>query len=240
MEKIILQILGAAAGIIGFALLVVLFAYYLFKFYGQKWIENRFAERLSKLKHEQSQELESYRLKINALFSRITKIHEKEFEVLPEAWKKLQEALGRISSFVSPLKYRKDLDGMEPEVLIEFLEKSILKDYEKDQVKKASNKQECYYEIIYWYDLNEAWDALREYHRYVLKNIVFIRPPLHEEFKKISDIMREAIINMEMTDEESKRELWHAAYKKIKDEATPIRDNIQNMIQDRLRLLDAD
>jgi len=73
---------------------IVGFTFLFFRFLGKRWIENIFSKNLEKWKHELNKELEQYRYKINALFNRVTKIHEKEFEVLPEAWLKMQDALG--------------------------------------------------------------------------------------------------------------------------------------------------
>lgn len=78
----ILKFIGNAVAIGGSA---AAFAYAIFVWLGKKWLEERFARRLEDYKHKQNQELEHYRYQINALFNRITKIHEKEIEVLPTA-----------------------------------------------------------------------------------------------------------------------------------------------------------
>jgi hypothetical protein len=58
-------------------------AYAFFQFLGRRWLEARFAERLEKFKHDQNQEIERLRYRINALMDRTTKLHQHEFEVLP-------------------------------------------------------------------------------------------------------------------------------------------------------------
>src|SRR5207253_1510705 len=50
---------------------------------------------LERFRHEQAKEIEHLRHEINSLFSRVSKIHEREFEVLPAAWQKLHESYGR-------------------------------------------------------------------------------------------------------------------------------------------------
>lgn len=87
-------------------------AFTAFRFLGSKWIETKFAARLEAYRHEQTKELEELRHKINAAFSRMTKIHEKEFEALPEAWYKLQDALGHISGLTSVVQCYPDLNRM--------------------------------------------------------------------------------------------------------------------------------
>ena len=58
----------------------------MFKTLGKGWLDQQFKERLERLKHEQAKEIEAGRQKVQAIFSRISKVHEKEFEVLPKAW----------------------------------------------------------------------------------------------------------------------------------------------------------
>ena len=71
-------------------------AYAIFVFVGRKWLETKFSERLEAYKHEQNKELEEIRFRINSQFNRITKIHEKEIEVLPESWIRLQKAINQL------------------------------------------------------------------------------------------------------------------------------------------------
>ena len=90
----------------------VAIAYLFFKFLGQTWIEQKFAERLEFAKHELSKEIEKQKLQIDALLNRVNKLHEKEFEILPEIWGKLMIAHGEIYSCNSALKSLPDLQRM--------------------------------------------------------------------------------------------------------------------------------
>src|SRR3954462_3170651 len=49
-------------------------AYGVFQFLSKKWLDARFAERLEKFKHDQIQEIERLRYRINALMDRPTKL----------------------------------------------------------------------------------------------------------------------------------------------------------------------
>lgn len=87
-------------------------AWAIFSKFGDRWLENAFAKRFEAFKHEQAKELEHLRHKITSLFSRISKIHDKEFEVLPVAWFKLHEAYGRIYELCSAYKEFPELGQM--------------------------------------------------------------------------------------------------------------------------------
>ena len=139
-------------------------AYGLFMFWGKKWIENKFSKSLEEYKHAQNKELEELRYKINSQFSRITKIHEKEFDLLPEAWSKMQDALGHISKFTSIYQEFPDLNKMSDEALEEFLANSKLQEYEKQELRKAQDKLEFYQEHIFWHNYMEVEKEFLNFH----------------------------------------------------------------------------
>jgi len=96
-------------------------AYAAFRYLGQKWLDARFAERLEKFKYAQSQEIERLRYRINALMDRTAKLHQHEFEVLPEVWDKLGIAFETTAHFTSRVFQYPALDAMGEAQLSEFL-----------------------------------------------------------------------------------------------------------------------
>lgn len=118
----------------------VAIAYFAFVFLGKKWIENKFSQSLQKYKHEKNKELEEVRYKINSLFNRVTKIHEKEFEVLPHAWGLLHNAIAALTRFTSMLKQYPNLDLMTAPQLDELLKDSFLYEYQKEELKNNAKK----------------------------------------------------------------------------------------------------
>lgn len=64
-------------------------------------MNTKFEQRLAAYKHEQQKELEQLKFAINAQMDRATKLHQKEFEVLPEASGKLMNAYGVIMSVIA-------------------------------------------------------------------------------------------------------------------------------------------
>lgn len=117
-------------------------AYVIFIFLGQKWIEAKFAERLEAYKKAQERELEQYRHQVSILFSRVSKIHEKEIEVLPEIWQKLQTALGYVAKITSPLQYGPNFFNMNKEEFEDFLKKSNLSELHKTTLSNTPLRKE--------------------------------------------------------------------------------------------------
>lgn len=209
-------------------------AYGLFVFLGKKWIENKFATKLEEYKSVQNKELEDFRYKINILFSKATKIHEKEFEILPEAWIKLQNALGLISRLVSPFQSYPDLNRMVEDELQEFVAKSRLTETQRKRVLNESDKNEYYMDIIFWHDLYEVQSGISDFHNYIMRNKIFLSADLKEKFQQIDDIIWEAFTMSKISKEGEDRKMRHDAYKKIKDDTNIIRDEIEKLVQKRL------
>lgn len=115
-------------------------AFLLFRYLGKSWIESKFSERLEQFKHQQAIEIQRLRVKIDSTLSGVLKIQEKEFETLPEAWSKLDEAYGHVTALVSPLQQYPNLDGMTPARLNEFLDESELFGTQKDEIRQSSAK----------------------------------------------------------------------------------------------------
>ena len=112
--KFLLQVLAYGGG--GAAV-----AYLLFQSLGKSWIENKFAEKLEQLRHQQALELQRLRVAIDSMLSGAIKLQDKEFDVLPEAWAKLDDAHGMVSSLVSPMQQYADVDRMNAVELEEHL-----------------------------------------------------------------------------------------------------------------------
>jgi len=76
-------------------------AFALFKLLAEKWLTAKFDERLAEYKHAQQKELEQLRFRINAMMDRTVKLHQREFDVVPETWSRLNDALNSVMALVS-------------------------------------------------------------------------------------------------------------------------------------------
>jgi uncharacterized protein YajQ (UPF0234 family) len=215
-------------------------AYLIFMFLGKKWIENKFSERLEAYKHAQNRELEKFKYEINRLFSRVTKIHEKEFEVLPQAWIKMQDALGQISQLTSLYQEYPDLNRINKSELDDFLSNSELKDFEKQELKNSTDKTAYFQELSFWYKLREVEKFFFDFHNYIVRNRIFLDKSLQERFTKIDDIMWSTIVDRKVGHKAKDHKMWVEAHKKIRDEIDPIKNEVEDLVQKRLHYYEAD
>ena len=212
----------------------VALAYVLFMFLGQKWIEEKFSERLEAFKHEQERELEHYRHQVNILFSRVTKIHEKEIEVLPVMWKKLQDSLGYVAKITSPAQFGPSFRTMTPEDFQEFLEKSRLSDSHKKALTNSPDKEDFYFRTIFWYDLQDAKSAVNDFHNFMLYNSIFLSKDLKHEFKEIDKLLSSALTRREIGERARDWDRIFEGFKGLGEEAGKIVERIEELVQERL------
>jgi hypothetical protein len=71
--------LNQFAQLIGFGVVgvggVTALAFAMFRIFGEKWLSNKFEERLAHFKHEQQKEMERVRFEINSLMDRRVKLY---------------------------------------------------------------------------------------------------------------------------------------------------------------------
>jgi len=208
-------------------------AYLFLKWFGQKWFENRFAESLEEFKRGQSELLEQFKFEVNSRFNRITKIHEKEFEVLPSAWYKLQDAYGALVGVASPGQDWPSLNDYSTDQLESFLEQCELLDFQKQELRAAVDKLAYYQEKSYWRRLNAARKLLQEFKRYLAYNRIFLSKDLFGLFRKIELAMIEVEVELENPEDKP----WVGTSKlftKLTKDVNAIMEQVEEVVQKRL------
>jgi hypothetical protein len=90
--------------------------------------------------------LQQLRVEIDSLLSGALKLQEREFQVLPEAWEKLDEAHALVSWLVLPMQEYPNLDRLTQPQLEEFLVASELIETQKEELRSSPNKTTTYIE----------------------------------------------------------------------------------------------
>jgi hypothetical protein len=167
------------------------------KRFGEKWIDEKFAERLEAFKHAQAKEIEGMRRQVQWEFSRASKIHEKEFEVLPKAWLMLHTAHGLSADLVGRLKLSPDIDRMSDHAFQEFVQAINFPQSAKDELLKVekSQRRSLYNEKIDWVELSNAENAQRDLNNYLIEHRLLMSDELAEAFRGVSKEL--ALVNVE-------------------------------------------
>jgi hypothetical protein len=211
-------------------------AYLIFQMLGKGWIENKFAQRLEQLRHTQALEIQRVRVEIDSMLSAVVKLQEKEFETLPEAWSKFDDAYRRVSSLVSPMQHYPDLDRLDTiAVEEEALAASKLRESEKSSVRNSRKKNESYIEAIFWHRLAEVRSSVVDFHNYVQRNSVFMERQLKGLFEEASDGLWSAMVDKEVGHSVKDWKMQNDGWKKIREEIEPLRSRIRDGVYARLQ-----
>ena len=228
-------ILPFLAKVVAYGSGAVVIAYFVFRFLGKSWIENKFAEKLADFKHQQVLEIQRLRIKIDSMLSGVLKLQEKEFETLPEAWCKLDKAYGQVQVLTSPAQRYPNLDGMTLARLEEFLNDSVLLTTQKDEIRQSKEKGRAFQEAIFWHNLQTVNQACADLHNYVARYGIFFPPELKEKFTKVAEDLWSAVSYKTTGHEAKDYNLQNEGWKKIKDEIEPLYKVIESDIHARLR-----
>ncbi|MBI3249175.1 MAG: hypothetical protein HYZ50_21950 [Deltaproteobacteria bacterium] len=231
MSDPILRFLGEVVAYGGGA---AAFAYLMFQFLGKSWIENKFTQRLEQHRHQQALEIQRLRVEIDSILSGVLKIQEKEFETLPEAWRKLDEAHGHVSALVSPVQQYPNLDGMTPARLEEFLESSELFNTQKEAVRQSENKVDTYREEIFWHRLHTVKQVCADLHNFVARNGIFFPPELKEKFSKVTEELWAAVSSKAVGHEAKDYKVQNEGWQRVKAVIDPLYKAIESDIHARL------
>lgn len=201
-----MSFLLALLQIVGSVLLTTAAISFLAKRWVGGWIDSRFELRLERFKSEQATQLEHVRQELSNLSNRLSKIHEKEFEVLPEVWSKLHDAMARTRVLISPMRDNPDLDGMPPELLQEFIDGLGLDwtRWEKGEIAAASNKKQKYMDLRVWRELSAASEAHSLFHNYAVRN-KFLLGDLHDPIFALSTIIHQTQFRARMNADAKKQ-----------------------------------
>src|SRR6266850_1349206 len=223
-------VLGIAATAGG---IIVVIAYQVFKRFGVSWLDVKFAERLASFQHEQQKELEQLRFQISALLDRATKLHQREFEVLPDAWAKLNDAYWQVTAFVSPLQQYPDLNSMPDMQFQEFVPGCDLKDWEKQELLAASKRERNEYYIghVFWPRLRAAQSCLRESHIFLSKNGIFLPTVIKAMFDQVDGLLWEALTEHEWNERDKVVPRDRVKTQALREKGAQLLKELESMVQ---------
>ena len=164
-----------------------------FKLLMEKWLNAKFDERLADYKHEQQKELDDLRFRINSLTDRRLKLHEREFEILPDAWAKLADAYNLTAVVVSVIQMYSDVNRMTPDQFSSFIADSGLAEWQIAEIRTAEDTNKKYMHFVDWQRMARAQVASGDRDLFVAKNGIFIREPMKTKIQQIMKIISDTL-----------------------------------------------
>lgn len=201
-----------------------LIAWQIFKSMGEKWIDSKFAESLEEYKHAKQKELENLRFEIAALMDRTVKLHQREFDVIPEAWGLLTDAFTILRPVSLGIGMAPDLRVMSPAQFEYFIKTIPLEDFQKEELRNADDKSKYYLDAIQRYDFNRALEACAAFHIYITKNGIFMPPAIKKKFADFDDLLADVL-------GERRQSLKNSSQNQKFDKGAALHDNGPSLLQ---------
>jgi len=173
-------------------------AVWAFRSFSEKWLNAKFEERLAAFKHEQQKELERLKGEVNAQIDRTTKLHQREFDALAEAWRRLSLAHGIIRSVVSRGQSTPDVGGMGDEQLEDFLTHSKLAEWQRQAVRNSMDKTDEYRNQAEPFKIARAQKTSKKFFVFFRSNGIFIREPIRKRFEQLDGMHLSALSEHQM------------------------------------------
>ncbi len=214
----VIQFLGAVGGGA-----VVVFA--LIKFFGKRIFE-----------HHINRLTEKYKLKLNLEFDRISKLNQKEFEILPTLWEYVVTFRSMVLFYSDKKTLYDDLNQYSNESLIEFLNGNPIPEYHKKLIIESSDKNETYVRVVNvlgYESIKQQFNLFDSEYKY---NKIFFTKKISECLADIHKYYHECFMIYLNIQGDAKAIL---AFRTDFDKISLVKiDGLGNLIKDRLRFVD--
>ena len=210
-------------------------AYGVFIFLGRSWIESKFQERLNAVKHDHDKELQRLKIEIDSLLGGTLKLQEREFEVLPEAWRLLDEAKGLVAWIVHPMQEYPDLNRMTSQRFEEALAATELTEADKDEIRRAQDHNKEYIRLIFWSRLARVRKAHSNLHAYIQKNAIFLPEEMKDRYVTIGSLMWKALVAKQVGHQVDDWKMQTEGWEQVGKEIEPLYKEIERESRARLR-----
>ncbi len=205
----------------------VLVAYGIFRFMGENW-----------LKHQLAKDLEAAKSEISLLAVRKMKLHDHEYTVFPEIWRRLNRAYASLGGAVSLLKEIPDFSRMNDDEFTNWLDSSKLSVKERDSLSSAKDKNKTYIRILDFQALQRAHEDFLNFHTYFNENRIFISPDIKKELEQIDDLIWSVWLDKNLSLDEDvgkeRRKFSRDAWKKYKEKVKPAMNEIEELFQQNI------
>lgn len=229
------------AGLLGITTITVAGAAYgLFKWFGGKWLENKFAERLQNLKSEQDQAIRMVQSTIDREVHRAKKLYDNEFTALSESWRLLRTAYDLSASTIASMNA--NVSRMNREELERFLVKRGMEEWQRIEMHtlNGDERQDDYYRWSEWQKAVECNKWCRECQQQIDSTSIFFPAGFTEKFRAITEIIWSNNLEFEERIRQYKMPQYgdatdrFEATKKLRADGRVKMDELEGMVRERL------
>lgn len=213
-------------------------AYGILRFFGSKWLDAKFAERLQNLKAQQDETIRHVQSTIDREIHRAKKLYDSEFTALSECWRLLREAydqsVGTIASFTALV------ERSSAEELDRLLTRLQMEEWQRIEIKAKDGKerQDAFHQWSEWERYKKVDGLWRTFRSHLDANSIFFADGFTEKFREIEQLIIASNVEYEYrvryhgTGEKSAYS--YDATTKLRRDGEPKMKELEEMVRKRL------
>ncbi|MFN3517937.1 MAG: hypothetical protein ACK4YT_00670 [Sphingomonas sp.] len=176
----------------------------LFKFFGERWLDARSKARADAERHRRDQELEDLRARIQRQFDRVTKLSQREFEVLPDLWMKIVDAHSAVENATVRLRTRLDLTSLPENEIVDLLNGLDVPASVRDHILAAAprDRNRRYWRLLDRLDAIDVRNKALEAHFALARFGIFLPRDLYQQLEELKEFIWAAAIDNQMIADE--------------------------------------
>lgn len=230
------SVLQAVGALVAFGGGGVAIGFAVFKWFGVKWIEDRFSHQLSMLQHEQNKVLANMKVQIESTLSGALKMQDREFAVLPQLWMLILQSYAGTRSYTFPLEVIADVQKMNMEELNEHLADLDWHKSGKRVVRQAvgEKREEVYAKIRNQYKISAVRKDWFKANLYIKEQAILLPIELTRKFEVLQELLWKLIGKREIGIEARDFNMQHEAYIEFEKDVEPMIKAVEVAIRERL------
>ena len=186
----------AQIGVTSAATLAVVWA--AIKFFGKSWIDDRFKRQFEALEFAHKQQMARLQLDLDVVKGQMSKLHDQEFVVLPDVWRKMAAALGAIMNATDFSRVYPSTIGMNEGELAEYLETAPLLTWEKGTIKdfpkeKQQDRDATLRNMLDWAGYRQSRQFTDDFRGFMQSQRIFMSQDLAKELDRCGDLVDSAV-----------------------------------------------
>lgn len=202
--------------------------------FGSKWLSAEFDKRLKALQHEHNKEIERLRSDLTRAFDRRSKLHQREFEVLPEVWAKTCDAYWQTRSLVSPIQSHPDLNRMSAPQLESFIADCELLEWQKEELRQEKDKTRYYMEKSFWHRLQNTRALVTAASNSLGKLGIFINKDTRQRLDDLTSLLWSSLVEEEMNRAERPVPRLRDDISRLMKDGEQLRESLESEIREIL------
>jgi hypothetical protein len=231
ISQFVVAVLAAGSGLTAIA-------YGFFRFFGAKWLESKFAERLQNLRAEQDQTIRYVQSTIDREIHRAKKLYDSEFTALSECWALLREAYDQSAHTIA--SFTAQVERMTSEELERHLASRGMDEWQRKEMAACAGKerQDAYHRWSEWERFKEVEQLRRKFRSHLDSRSIFFADGFTERFRVLEDLIGSSNIEYQhrVIDYGTGSKLAgnFDATIKLRREGEPLMKELEEMVRKRL------